>query len=146
MKWSHSPNKNSSRAASNAIRPITVYPKDAPNVIIINQMPTFAVLPINPLCSIEKKKYTIADSVAIVIMKYLNDNQKSKTPSVVCHNGTIPALICARRSASIAPIIRKPAVTPIKRAIGQRLIQPPDGIRFQSNITIRIVGMMYCIR
>ena len=73
--------KNSNRIAKSAILPITVYPKAAPNVIMRHQIPTLAVLPTIPLCSIEKKKYTIAHNTPSTMIKLLRDSQKSNLPA-----------------------------------------------------------------
>ena len=42
----------------------------------------------------------IAESVAIVSKHALNDDQNSNPPSPVTQSGTMPALICATKSAS----------------------------------------------
>jgi len=51
-----SPNRNCILPISKEIRDIMVYPNVAPKNIIRNQVPTLAVAPNHPLCSLEKKK------------------------------------------------------------------------------------------
>ena len=63
------------------MRPITVYPKPAPKVIIRTQMPTRAVLPTAPLCSTEKKKYTSPASRPPTRIRLRSEPQKNSERS-----------------------------------------------------------------
>lgn len=50
------PKRKSNRPSISDMRLMTVYPNEAPNVTIKNQVPTLEAAPNAPLCSLEKKK------------------------------------------------------------------------------------------